>query len=164
GAGVWLPLRADEKSERRAIQTIISRLAEREAQRVQAPLILRRRADGDANPLAKLVAAHRADDHALLLHYFERALAVADADEDEIRGGGNELQFQLAERVRQELQAPRVVFARALHVRRVVERGERAGLGDGVDVKGLAHCLERRDEIGMRDAVAEPQPRQAEDF
>ena len=128
-------------------------------ERFQAPLVFLGRADGDADPLGQLVAAHRPDDHAQLLHFVEHPLAVADAHEDEVGRGRDELQAQLAERARVELEAARVDPAGLLRVGGVVQRRQRAGLGDGVDVEGLADLLELGDQVGVADAVAEAQAR-----
>ncbi len=71
----------------------------------QAALVFLGRADGDADPLGQLVAAHRPHDHALFLQFVKHALAVADAHEDEVGRGRDEFQAQLAEGARVELQA-----------------------------------------------------------
>src|SRR6266511_970119 len=54
--------------------------------------VLVRRPDRDTNPLGQLIAAHRPRDHAQLLHFLKDALAVADADEDKVCVGRDELQ------------------------------------------------------------------------
>ena len=46
----------------------------------------------------------------------------------------------------------------------VVQRGQRAGLGDGVDVEWLADFFQRGNQLRVSDAVTQPQSSQAEDF
>ena len=70
-----------------------------------------RRADGNADPLRQLIAAHRPHDHALLLHRLENALAFADADQDEIGGRRDEFELQLAERALEKFQPGEIVLA-----------------------------------------------------
>src|SRR6185369_18037951 len=65
-------------------------------QRINAPLILLRCADGNADPFRQMIPLHRPDDDAELLHFLEHMIAFIDADEDEVRGGRNEFEFQVA--------------------------------------------------------------------
>ena len=111
-----------------------------------------------------MVASHRARDDSQLLHFLAHALAIADADEDEVRVGGNELQTELTKRVLQVIQAAGVVGAGAGEMCLVVQRRERAGLGDGVDVERLADLFQRGNQFRVSDAVTQPQSSQAEDF
>ena len=111
-----------------------------------------------------MIASHRARDDAQLLHFLAHALTSADADEDEVRVGGNELQTELTKCVLQVIQAAGVVGPGAGEMCLVVQRGERAGLGDGVDVERLADLFQRGNQFRVSDAVTQPQPSQAEDF
>ena len=88
-----------------------SGFGERRLEGLQAALVFLGRADGDADPFGQLVAAHRPHDHAQPLHFVEHPLAVADADQDEVGRGRDELQTQLAEGARVELEAARVYAA-----------------------------------------------------
>src|SRR5579884_3107927 len=81
-------------------------------QRLKATLVFRWRAYGDADPFAELIASHWAHDHAASLHRFKNALAIADAHEEEIRGGRDEFQPQCAELLGEESQAFGIVRAR----------------------------------------------------
>src|SRR5205807_6164172 len=140
------------------------RWAQRLFQRGEAAVVLFRGADGDANAFRQLIASHRARDDAQLLHFLAHALTSADADEDEVRVGGNELQTELTKCVLQVIQAAGVVGPGAGEMCLVVQRGERAGLGDGVDVERLADLFQRGNQFRVSDAVTQPQSRQPEAF
>src|SRR3954470_15747206 len=122
------------------------------------------RADGDANELRERVAAHRARDDAAFLQLFEYCLPIADFHEDEIRRGRNVVEVHLAKFAREEVQALRVVLARAAKMFVIVERRERASLDERIDVERLADFFERGDELGMTDAITEAQTREAIDL
>src|ERR1041385_452123 len=110
-------------------------LAEHLLQRLKAALILLRPSDRNADPLAELIAAHRTHDDAELLHRVEHALAIADFHEEEICGRRNELEPETPQRARVKAETARVVLSRAFHMLRIVERRQRAGLRDCVQVE-----------------------------
>ena len=74
---------------------------------------------------------------------------------------GTNSSSELAERARVKPESARVDLARLLDVFGVVQRRERAGLRHGVDVERLADFFERGNEVGMPDAVANPQTGEA---
>ena len=98
------------------------------------------------------------------MHCLKYPLAVSDADEDEVGVGGNELEAELSEGILEVIEALGVVRARAVQVHLVVQGGECAGLGDGIDVEGLPDFFERANQVRMPDAVAQSQPGEAENL
>jgi hypothetical protein len=133
-------------------------------QRRQTPLIFPGRADGDANPFRQLVAAHRAHNHTLLLHRFENFPAVTDADQYEIGRRGNEFELQAAERLLEKFQPGKIVPARPADMLRIVQRSERGGLRQQIDIERLPDFFQRGNEAGVPDAVADAQAGQAVNF
>src|SRR5207249_1885936 len=91
----------------------------------------------------------------------KNVLPVANFDENEVGGGGNGFQAQLAEGASIEFQPARVKTSRLLGVALIIERGQRAGLGQRVDVEWLANLFQFGDQFGMADAVANAQAGQA---
>ena len=143
------------------VMGLISFFIQNGFQRLKAPLVFLRRADGDADPFRQLIAAHRTHNHTQLLQFHEHALAVADAHQDKIRLRWNEFQLQLAEGAGVKFETTRVDLARLLDVFGVVQRREGAGLRHRVDVERLADFFQRGNEVGMPDAVANPQTGEA---
>ncbi len=121
-------------------------------------------ADADADPGWELVAGHGAGDDTEVLEGLEDGLAVADVDEDEVSGGGDEFEMELAEAVLEEVEAGVVVLAGGEEVVGVVEGGEGSDLGQRVDVEGFADFFEGSDEVGAADGVAEAEAGEAIDL
>src|SRR5206468_539429 len=94
----------------------------------------------------------------------EDRLAAADADEDEVRVAGDELEAERGELVLHPCAALDGEVAGLALVLVVEDAGERAGLGDAVDVEGLAGLLQDIDEFLAREAVADAEIREALDF
>ena len=104
----------------------------------------------------KLVAFERAHDHAASRASSGKSPAVADLDEDEIRRARDESQLERGKFLL-EISATFVGHALRFGLMRLVGQArERAGLGEAIDVKRLARFLQHLDQLGRRDAVAEP--------
>ncbi len=99
-------------------------------------------ADGNPYPVGEFVAGHGSDDHAFLEHFLEDLIAVLDADENEISGGGDEFEAALFEGSFVKRHPLAIDLAGFLDVVFVIESGESGGLRDGVGVERLAGFLE----------------------
>ena len=133
-------------------------------ERFQAALVFFGGAHRNADPLRQLVAAHRPHNDSKFLQLVENALAIADADQNEVGLGGNEFQSQLAKCAYEGPQTPGVIPAGFLNMPGVIEGGQRAGLRDGIDVERLPNFFQVGNEVGVTDAITEPQPGQPVDL
>ncbi len=148
----------------RVIRGLFTFFAEDFLQGAEATAVFAGKANGNAQPFGQSVIIHGTDNDAAGLQLGKDAAAIANAHENEVGRGGDELQRNFAEGLFKELQAVGIVLTGLLHVGRVVQGGEAGGLGEGIDVEGLADFFEGGDEGGMSDAVAEAQTGEAVDF
>ena len=114
--------------------------------------------------LREAVAGNRAHDHALAKQPVVDRRAVADAHENEVGLARHPGEPEACKRAFEKLHAFAVRPPAALHVLVVVEGGQRADLCQAVDVERLTDALERRDDLGRTNAVADPQPRETVDL
>ena len=116
-------------------------------QRGEAAAILRRRGpNGNAYPFRQLITSHGTHDDALFLQVtIEHALTFADTRENEVGGRGNGFESQGAQFLGEKVL---IRWSYSARVRDMwassFEGGERAGLGDGIDVERLADFFRGR--------------------
>jgi hypothetical protein len=88
----------------------------------------------------------------------------SDAGEHEVRVGRPHLDTERPQLARQVLGTLGIHLARPPRVLLVVHRRERGDLGEPVHVERMARALQVARELRASDAVADPQPGQAEDL
>ena len=117
---------------------------------LEATLVFRRRADGDADPFRQLITAHWTHNHTLRLQRLENAQAVADSNQDEIRERRDEFEFPFAKCPLKKFQPGEIVRAGFADVLNVIQRGCRlvdrlvVGVGDNPENDGCSKISVRR--------------------
>src|SRR5204862_2241425 len=108
----------------------------------EAACILRRRADRDADPFSKLIAAHGPHDYAARLEMFEHSLAITEAHEDEVGGGKDEFESQSAKGGGKEFEAGGGIEPGFANMLGIVQGPERSRLCQRVNVERLSDFFE----------------------
>ena len=131
-------------------------------ERRQHALVLFARSDRDPQVIRQPVVADRPHDHALAQHRFvHRRRRPAAVDQHEIAGRRQLTHAECIEARAQLRHAGAIGLDRSLQVLAVVERGERRGERDRIDIERLAHAIEHVGDRRMRQRVADAQSRQA---